>query len=345
MILPPAGRCSVDLSIDFLGLKLKSPLVPSACQPLTGSISNLRFMEDAGAGAVVLHSLFEEQLVQDRREIEKHLQAHTDSFSEASSFFPEQEEFLTGPEEYLNHIRKAKEAVQIPVIASLNGSTPGGWTDFAKQIELAGADALELNIYKIPTDTEITSEAIEKDYLSIVKSVRAAIKIPLTVKLSPYLTSMANMTKRLADAGATGFTLFNRFYQPDIDLEGLEVRPDILLSSPLTLRLPLRWIAILYGKVEADFAATSGIHKAEDCLKVIMAGASVTMLCSSLLRFGIGHIRLIDKKMREWMEEHEYASLEMMRGSMSQARCENPEAFERAQYLKALHRLRPFVEP
>lgn len=331
----------MDLSIDYLGLKLKSPLVPSACQPLTGNIGNIKRMEDAGAGAVVLHSLFEEQIMHDLRDIQHHMKAHTDSFSEASSFFPEPEEFLLGPEEYLEHIAKAKHAVQMPIIASLNGSTLGGWTDFAKKIEKAGADALELNIYKIQTDANISASAIEDEYISIVKNVRAVTKIPLAVKLSPYFTNVANMAKRLTEAGAAGLTLFNRFYQPDIDLEALEVRPDILLSSPLTLRLPLRWIAILYGKIEADFAATSGIHKAEDCLKVIMAGASAAMLCSSLLRFGINHIRSIDQKIREWMLEHEYATIEMMRGSMSQARCVNPSEFERAQYIKALHQYRP----
>ncbi len=331
----------MDLSVDYLGMKLRSPLVPSACQPLTGYIENIKRMEEAGAGAVVLHSLFEEQLTHDRHEISRHLSAYTDSFSEASSFFPQTGEFLLGPEEYLNHISKAKRAVKIPVIASLNGSTPGGWTEFAKKIEMAGADALELNIYKVPRGSDISSAAIEEEYISIVKSVRAQIGIPLAVKLSPYFSNVANMASRLTEAGASGLTLFNRFYQPDIDLDSLEVRPDVLLSNPLTLRLPLRWIGLLYGNVKADFAATSGIHKAEDCLKVIMAGASVTMLCSSLLRFGIGHIRHVDSQLRAWMTEHEYDSLRSMKGCMSQKNCGDPVVYERAQYIKALHQYQP----
>jgi len=335
----------MDLSVDYLGLKLKSPLVPSACQLLSDSIDNIKRIEDAGAGAVVLYSLFEEQLTSDGQEIEEYLVANTDSFSEAASFFPFPEKFILGPEEYLEHIRKAKQAVQMPVIASLNGSTLGGWTSFAKEIQQAGADAIELNIYKIPTDLNETSLSVEESYLSIVRSVKAAVQIPVAVKLSPYFTAMASMAKRLSEAGANGLTLFNRFYQPDIDLETLDVRPDVLLSGPLTLRLPLRWIAILYGKVKVDFAATSGIHKAEDCLKVIMAGANVAMLCSSLLRFGIDHIRVVEARMRQWMNAHEYDSIRAMRGSMSQKNCEDPSAFERSHYIKALHQFRPHRQP
>jgi len=335
----------MDLSVDYLGLKLKSPLVPSACQLLSDSIDNIKRIEDAGAGAVVLYSLFEEQLTSDGEELEEYLAANTDSFSEAASFFPFPDKFILGPEEYLEHIRKAKRAVQMPVIASLNGSTLGGWTSFAKEIQQAGADALELNIYKIPTELNETSLSVEESYLSIVRSVKAAVQIPVAVKVSPYFTTMASMAKRLSEAGADGLTLFNRFYQPDIDLETLDVRPDVLLSGPLTLRLPLRWIAILYGRVKLDFAATSGIHKAEDCLKVIMAGANVAMLCSSLLRFGIDHIKVVEARMRQWMIAHEYESIFAMRGSMSQMNCEDPSAFERSHYIKALHQFRPHRQP
>lgn len=331
----------MNLSTTYMGIKLKSPLVPSACQPLTEEISSIRKMEDAGAGAVVLYSLFEEQLRLEARELDHHMTENADSFSEATSFFPEPEQFLLGPEEYLNHIRKAKEAVDIPIVASLNGSTRGGWLDIAAKIEQAGADALELNIYNVPTDPSRSGSEIEKETCEIVQEVKKQIKIPVAVKISPFYTNMAAMAKRLTDSGANGLVLFNRFYQPDIDLEELQIRPDIILSSPLSLRLPLRWIAILYGRVSCDLAATSGIHKAEDVIKMLMAGASVTMLCSVLLRYGIEQIRVIDGRIRNWMEEHEYQSIETMQGSMSQMNCEEPASFERAQYIRALHSFRP----
>lgn len=331
----------MDLSTEYLGLKLRSPLVPSAAQPLSEKLDNLKRMEDSGAGAVVLHSIFEEQLRQESLELHKHLTNHTDSYAEASSFFPEPEEFQLGPEGYLEFIRKAKQSVGIPVIGSLNAATLGGWTDFARKIQQAGADALELNIYSIPTDPDLTSEAIENSYADIVRTVKSAVKIPVAVKISPFFTNMARMARTLDAAGADALVLFNRFYQPDIDLETLEVHPDVLLSTPQALRLPLRWIAILYGRVRADLAATSGIHRPEDVLKMLMAGAKVSMLCSVLLYHGIEHLRVILDKMKAWMEEHEYESVKQMQGSLSQIHVENPSDFERAQYIRSLHSYKP----
>ncbi len=298
-------------------------------------------MEDAGAAAVVFHSLFEEQLRLERYELHHHLTHCTDSFAEALTFFPEPTEFHVGPEAYLDHIQKAKEAVNIPIIASLNGTSVGGWIDYSKKIEEAGADALELNIYYIPTDMELTSEQVEQTYVEILKTVKSEVKIPVALKLSPFFNNIAYMAKRLDDAGADGLVLFNRFYQPDIDLETLEVRPNIVLSTPLASRLPLRWIAILYGRIKADLAATSGIHTARDVIKMLMVGANITMLCSVLLRHGIDHIRVIEQGIRDWMEEHEYESIQQMRGSMSQKNCEDPFAFERSQYMRGLLTYKP----
>lgn len=325
----------MDLTTTYLGMTLKTPLVPSA-SPLSDDLDNIKKMEDAGASAVVLPSLFEEQLRAERFELHHHLSTAKDSFAEAQSFFPEPSEFHVGPEEYLNHIRKARKAVRIPIIASLNGSSPGGWTDFAKQIEQAGANALELNVYYIPTEIEKSSGEVEQTYLDILSAVKSAVKFPVAMKLSPFFSNFARMAKRLDDAGVNGLVLFNRFYQPDIELETLEVRPDVLLSTPQALRLPLRWIAILYGKIRADMAATSGIHHGEDAIKMLMVGAKVTMLCSALFRYGIDRIRVIEQEMRAWLEEHEYESLGQLRGSMSQLKCENPSAFERAQYIRVL---------
>lgn len=331
----------MDLSTMYMGLHLRSPLVPSACQPLTDEISKIRRMEDHGAGAVVLYSIFEEQLRNESLEMNYHLDAHSESFAEATSFFPEAPNYVLGPEEYLDHIRKAKEAVGIPIIASLNASSLGGWTSFAEKMQAAGADALELNIYRVPVDAALSSESIENTYCEIVRAVRKKVKIPVAVKLSPYFTNMCAMAKRLDDAGANALVLFNRFYQPDIDLETLEIRPNVLLSSPVSLRLPLRWTAILSPMIKADIAATSGIHRPEDVIKVLMAGASVSMLCSSLLRYGIQHLRTLEHGIVEWMEKHEYDSVATMQGSMSQCKVENPEGYERAQYLRTIHSFEP----
>jgi dihydroorotate dehydrogenase (fumarate) len=338
--VPPWPRLTsatnhMDLSTTYLGLKLRSPLVPSA-SPLSEDVSNIKRMEDAGAGAVVLYSLFEEQIRYERYELNWHLTHGTESYPEALTYFPEPEEFRIGPEEYLKHIAQAKESVKVPVIASLNGSTLSGWTDFAKQIEQAGADALELNIYYIPTDAELTGADVEQTYIDILKGVKAELSIPVAVKLSPFFSNFANVAKRFEEAGADGLVLFNRFYQPDIDLEALEVTPNILYSTPMAMRLPLRWIAILYERVGLSLAATSGIHRGTDALKCLMAGADATMICSALMRHGIPQLRVIEREMSAWMEEHEYESVEQLKGSMSQKNCANPTAFERAQYMQAL---------
>jgi dihydroorotate dehydrogenase (fumarate) len=325
----------MDLSTTYLGLKLRTPLVPSA-SPLSEEVENIKRMEDAGASAVVIYSLFEEQLRRDRIELAHHLDAGTNSFAEALTYFPEPEELKLGPEEYLKHIARAKAAVDIPVIASLNGSSAGGWTEYARQIEQAGADALELNIYYIPTDMDLTGAQVEQTYIDILKSVKAQVKIPVAVKLSPFFSNFANMAKRLDDAGADGLVLFNRFYQPDINLETLEIQPNILLSTPMAMRVPLRWVAILHGQLKAGLAATSGIHRSTDVLKMLMAGADVTMLCSALLRHGVKHIGTIERDLNAWLELHEYESVTQLKGSLSQKNCEDPSTFERAQYMRAI---------
>ena len=328
----------MDLSTTYLGLKLRTPLVVAA-SPLSEEIDSIKQLEDAGASAVVLHSLFEEQLRQDSAQLAQNLEQGTFSTPEALTYFPEPEEFRLGPEDYLKHIARAKKAVDIPIIASLNGSSVGGWTAYAKAIQHAGADALELNIYYIPTDMDLTSTQVEHNYLDILKAVRSAVHIPVAVKLSPFFTNFANMAKRLDLAGANGLVLFNRFYQPDIDLDTLEIRPNILLSTPMAMRVPLRWIALLFGKLRASLAATSGIHRASDALKMLMAGADVTMLCSTLIRHGPRQVGVIERDMLAWMEEHEYTSVAQLKGSMSQKNCAEPSAFERAQYMKAISEL------
>jgi len=330
----------MDLSTRYLGMTLRTPLVPSA-SPLSDEIDNIKRMEDAGASAVVLHSLFEEQLTREQEALQHHLMYGTESYAEALSYLPEPDEFRAGPDEYLKHIRKAKEAIRIPIIASLNGSSIGGWVDYAKKMQQAGADALELNIYYIPTEMNRSSLEIEQNYLDILKAVKSGVSIPVAIKLSPFFSNMANMAKRLDQAGANGLVLFNRFYQPDMDLETLEIKPNVNLSTPQAFRLPLRWIAILYGRVRANLAATSGIHTAQDVLKMLMAGADITMLCSVLLRHGIDQIREIEIGMCEWMEEHDYESVNQLQGSMSQKHCADPAAFERAQYMRAILSYRP----
>lgn len=325
----------IDLSTQYLGMKLRTPLVPSA-SPLSQEVSSIRRLEDSGAAAVVLYSLFEEQLRQESLELDYHLNEGTESFAESLTFFPQPSEFRLGPDGYLELIRKAKEAVKIPVIGSLNGTTVGGWTRYARDIQQAGADALECNIYYIPTDPNLSSAQVEQTYVEIVHSVKSAVTIPVAVKISPFFSNLAYMAQRLDAAGADGLVLFNRFYQPDVDLEELEIRPNVLLSTPQALRLPLTWVGILHGRVKASLAATSGIHDAQDAIKLIMVGASVTMLCSSLLRNGINHIRTLENGMRDWMEKHEYESVSQMQGSMSQQHSPDPGAFERAQYMRAI---------
>jgi len=330
----------MDLTTRYLGLKLKSPIVPSA-SPLSAKIDTVKALEDNGAAAVVMYSLFEEQITHDMHELDAFLFQGTESFSEAMSYFPEPDEFYNlQAEEYLEQIRKLKETVSIPIIGSLNGVSAGGWIDYAKKIEQAGADALELNIYYIPTDVNIDADKVEQMYIDDLKTVKDKISIPVSVKLNPYFSAFANMAKKLDEAGADGLVLFNRFYQPDIDLEKLEVETDLELSRPYELRLPLRWLAILYGNVKADLAASSGVHSAEDVLKVIMAGADVAMMASALLKNGPGHIATVLKSVAQWMAEHDYESIEQMKSSMSHKSVAEPAAYIRANYMKILQNFR-----
>lgn len=325
----------MDLSTTYLGLKLKNPLVPSS-SPLTRTLDNLRRMEDAGAAGVVLYSLFEEQITLESEMLNHYLTQGIESFPEALSYFPEAPEYQTGPEGYLEHIRRAKSALEIPVIGSLNGVSTGGWVNYARKIEEAGADALELNVYYLPTDVNLGSPEVESIYLDILKDVKTAVTIPVAIKLSPYFSAMANMAKRLADGGADGLVLFNRFYQPDLDPENLDIVPHLVLSNSNELRLPLRWIAILYGRIQADLALTTGIHTVEDVVKGVMAGASITMIASELLQHGVGRVGEILTGLEQWLDEYEYDSLEQMKGSLSQINCAEPAAFERANYMRVL---------
>jgi len=330
----------MDLSTVYLGLKLQNPLVPSA-SPLSSSLDVVRRMEDNGAAAVVFYSLFEEQVNLESRQLDHYLNYFTYSFSESLTFYPDLEDYKTGPEEYLEGIRRAKEAVGIPVIGSLNGVSAGGWTQYARGLEQAGADALELNVYYLPTDPARDGGLVEQMVLDVLGEVKKAISIPVAIKLSPYYNSVANMAKRLSDAGANGLVLFNRFFQPDLDLDELEVVPRLTLSTSDELRLPLRWIAILYGRIAADMALTSGVHTYQDVLKGLMAGAKVTMMASELLQHGLGRLGEILADITRWMEEREYESVAQMQGSMSQQNVGDPAAFERANYMKALQSWRP----
>ncbi|GIV69152.1 dihydroorotate dehydrogenase-like protein [Caldilinea sp.] len=325
----------IDLTTTYLGMKLKHPVVPSA-SPLSESLDKIKRLEDAGASAVVMYSLFEEQIVGESHLLDHYLSYGAESFAEALHYFPELDSYNVGPEGYLDLIRRAKESVAIPIIGSLNGVSTGGWVEYARMIEQAGADALELNIYYIPTDPALTGAEVEQMYLDVVRDVKANISIPLAVKVGPFFSSFANMAMRLAKAGADGLVIFNRFYQPDFDLERLEVVPNLTLSNSYELRLPLRWVSILYGKVPVDFAITRGVHTYEDVLKGVMAGASVTMMASELLRNGVQRIGLIVQEVARWLEEHEYQSLMQARGSMSQQNVAEPAAFERANYMKVL---------
>lgn len=316
-------------------MELNSPLVVSA-NPLSENIENIKKMEDAGASAVVMYSLFEEQLIQEQHELHHHTTETTDIFAEAQSYFPELDEYKVGPGEYLKHISLAKDSVSIPIIASLNGTKPGSWSEFALQMQNAGADAIELNIYNIPTDMDMTASQIEESYLQIIKSVKDVVTVPVAVKLSPYFTNIANFAMRVDELQTEGLVLFNRFFQPDIDLEKLEVVPNILLSHSSANRLPMRWIAILKNRINADLAATSGVHTGLDVAKLLMAGANVTMVSSAILSKGIGHIKTIKEELSSWMEEKEYTSVQQMIGSMCQVNTNQPKEFERAQFLKAI---------
>jgi dihydroorotate dehydrogenase (fumarate) len=325
----------MDLTTKYLGLTLRSPLVASA-SPLSEEIGNIKKLEDAGIGAIVLYSLFEEQIRLEQEEYNFHTTHGTDAFAESLSYFPEIDDYKLGPELYLEHIRKAKAAVAVPIIASLNGSSLGGWTSYAKEMENAGADAIELNIYNIPTNADMTGTQVEQQYVDILKAVKGAVKIPVALKLSPYFSNFSNVAKRFDEAGADALVLFNRFYQPDIDLDEFEVTPNLILSQSNAMRLPMRWIAILKDNIKADLAATSGIHTGTDVIKMMMVGANVAMLCSSLLKHGINHVKNIEDHMKQWMRENDYKSISEMQGSMSQQKIANPGSFERAQYTKAI---------
>ncbi len=329
----------MDLSTTYLGLKLKNPVVPSA-SPLSREIDTMKKMEDAGAAAIVMYSLFEEQINLEDQELDHFLTVGTESFPEALSYFPRVADYSLGPEEYLEHIVSAKNSLDIPIIGSINGVSAGGWMEYAKNIEEAGADALELNIYYIPTDPHLTGTDIENIYMDDLKRVKSSVEIPVAIKLSPFFSNISYMVRKLDEAGADGFVLFNRFYQPDLNIENLEVEPKINLSSPEDVLLPLRWIGIFYGRLNASIAATSGIHSAEDVIKMIMAGADVTMMCSALLKNGITRIQDVIEKMINWMEIHDYESVVQMKGSMSQKSVAEPAAFERANYMKAINQYR-----
>lgn len=325
-----------DLSTTYLGLPLKNPLVASA-SPLSRKVETAKRLEEAGIAAIVMYSLFEEQIIHESLELDHYLTRGTESFAEALSYLPDAGMYSLAPEKYLDQLSALKKSLSIPVIGSLNGVSRGGWTRYARYIQDAGADALELNLYYIPTDVNLTSQELENTYIDLVQSVREAITIPLAVKLSPFVTSLPNLAHRLVAAGANGLVLFNRFYQPDFDLEELEIVHNLELSTSAELRLPLRWIAILYGKIKADFALTSGVHSAQDVLKAMMAGAKVAMMASALLHNGAEIIPTILREMEWWIESHEYTSLQQMQGSMSQQAIAEPAAFERANYMKMLN--------
>lgn len=329
----------MNLKTSYLGLDLRNPLVPSA-SPLMDSIDNLRQLEEAGAGAVVLHSLFEEQITEEALSLHYHTTQGTNSFAESLSYFPEPEEYKLSSDEYLEHLRKASESLSIPVIASLNGVTAGGWLKYALHMQDAGADAIELNLYNVATDPEVPGENLVKAYLEVIRSITKIVSVPIAVKISPFFTSIPAVAKAMVEAGAEGLVLFNRFYQPDIDIEKREITSKIVLSSSADTRLPLRWIAILHGRIKASLAATTGVHTAEDVIKFVMAGADVTMLASALLKNGIGYLDTVRKDLSKWLQEHEYTSLAEMKGSLSQQSVPNPAAFERALYLKGLQSYR-----
>ncbi len=329
----------MDLSTNYMGLKLKNPLVPSA-SPLSKELGTIKKLEDAGASAIVIYSLFEEQVSFEEEELDYFLSRGAESFAEALSYFPEEDDYNTGPDEYLEHIRSAKEATDIPIISSLNGVSTGGWIEYAQKMQEAGADALELNIYFLATDSSTESQAIEERYRSILKAVKETVSIPVAMKLSPAFSSLANMLTTLQADGADGFVLFNRFYQPDLDLEALEVKPGVVLSTSNDLRLPLRWIAIMSDALQASLAGSTGVHRATDALKMIAAGADVTQMCAVLLNNGPDYLSTILNDMESWLQEKEYKSLQQLKGSMSQKSVAEPGAFERANYMKALNEYR-----
>jgi dihydroorotate dehydrogenase (fumarate) len=325
----------IDLTTGYLGLKLRTPIMASS-GPFCKDIGNILRLEDAGVSAIVLHSLFEEQIQAESGHLDRYLTEGTESFGEALSYFPEMASYNLGPDPYINHLRKAKESCDVPIIGSLNGVSTGGWIRYAQMMEQAGADAIELNVYYVPTDIEMTAEKVEEIYYDLVSHVKASVRIPVAVKLGPFFTAFANMAKKLDEAGADGLVIFNRFYQPDFDLETLEVVPNLVLSDSNELRLRLHWTALLYNRIRPDIAITGGVHTAEDIVKGVMAGARATMMTSALLRHGPQYVAKLEEDLEDWMEEHEYESIRQMRGSMSAQSVSEPAAFERANYMKVL---------
>jgi dihydroorotate dehydrogenase (fumarate) len=325
----------IDLSTTYLGLKLRNPIVASA-SPLSKKTDRAKKLDEAGIGAIVMFSLFEEQIIQESLELDHYLNRGTNSYPEALSYLPDGGMYAVSPEKYLNQVAGIKKAVSVPVIGSLNGVSKGGWTNYARRIQEAGADAIELNLYFISTDPEMTSNDVEDMQVELVAEVKSAITIPLAVKISPFVTSIPNFVKRLVDAGADGLVLFNRFYQPDFDLDELEIVHSLDLSTPAEMRLPLRWISILSGKINTDFALTSGIHSHTDVVKAMMSGAKVAMMASSLLHNGEQSVAPLLSELEAWMVDHEYQSIRQMQGSMSQKSVKEPAAFERANYMKVL---------
>jgi dihydroorotate dehydrogenase (fumarate) len=329
----------INLSTEYLGLRLTNPLVCSS-SPLCQDVDTLRALEDLGVAAVVLHSLFEEQITLESTDLDQSLWEGTDSYAESLSYFPSMQGYNLGPDGYLEHLRRVKDALDVPVIASLNGSSPGGWVRYARLMQDAGADALELNVYFLPTDPRVSGEQIEDRYVDLVRAVKAGLRIPLAIKLAPFFTAPASFAQRLAAAGADGLVLFNRFYQPEFNVESLEVEPALCLSQPHELLLRLHWIAILWGQVKVDLAATGGVHSGRDVVKVMMAGGKVAMMTSALLQRGIRHVDTVLADLKRWLAEHEYTSIRQMQGCLSLANVPDPAAFERANYLRVLRSYR-----
>ncbi len=329
-----------NLETGYLGLRLEHPIVASA-GPLTHNLDGFRKLEDGGAAAIVMHSLFEEEIMEESQLTDHFLDYGAETFGESLTYLPELQDYNVGPDAHLSLLAKAKDSLEVPIIGSLNGVTPGGWGDYATEIQQAGADALELNIYNLATDPEISAAEVEELYLQVVREVRAKVTIPLAVKLSSFFSAPAHMIRQLAEAGANAVVLFNRFYQPDFDLEHMEVTPNLVLSSPAELRLPLRWVALLHGRISIEFAITSGVHSGEDVLKGLMAGANAVMTNSEILRRGPSRIAQMVGEMSEWMSEHEYESVSQMLGALSQRHSSDPSAYERANYRKVLQSWQP----
>jgi len=325
----------MDLRTTYMGMELKHPIVASA-SPLAGTVANIKRLEDAGASAVVMFSLFEEQLKHESAALEYLMTAHTESFAESLNYFPEVDDYTVGPDSYLDILRRASEAVDIPIMGSLNGITNAGWIEYAQLMQQAGAKGIELNIYYIPADLTTSGREVEERYIEIVKAVKAAVTVPVAVKLNPFFSAIGSMIRALDDAGADALVLFNRFYQPDFDLDKLEVAPNLNLSSPDEIRLPLLWIAVLYGKLRASLGATRGVHTPTEVVKYLMAGADVVMTTSALLKNGVDYMTTLRDGLQAWMEMHNYSSVAQMKGSMSQHNVADPTAFERANYIKTL---------